>query len=211
MLGAAVPQAVRLYKSKPMQEPESEAQRRRAIAWAIALTADTPLAPQQYEQELLEAYAQGQLTLDQVLAKLESQVHHVLYHSEATQPFTRTQLTELLEQARHWNEEHHVTGLLCYSSSGHFVQLLEGPAATVHRLFAKIQQDPRHHHVVALSDRAGPTRWFTDWRMAFAQVTPPDFYWLVGRLNAQKEYVAESEIPISHPRLLTLLAAFSKV
>jgi hypothetical protein len=194
-----------------MQESESEAQRRRAIAWAIALTADTPLAPQQYEQELLEAYAQGQLTLAQVLANLEGQVHHVLYHSQATEAFTRAQLTELLEQARYENGEYNVTGLLCYSSSGHFVQLLEGPVAIVRSLFAKIQQDPRHHNVVALSNRAGPVRHFTDWRMAFVQITPPDFYWLISQLEAQEQSLVQPQVPITHPRLLTLLAAFSKI
>lgn len=194
-----------------MQELESEAHRRRAIAWAIALTADTPLAPQQYEQELLEAYAQGQLTLDQVLAKLDSQVHHVLYHSQATQLFTRAQLAELLEQSRYWNEQHNVTGLLCYSHSGHFVQMIEGTTAAVHGLFTKIQQDPRHHSVVALSDRAGAARWFPDWRMAFTQVEPPDFYWLVSQLEAQNYHLDQPQLLITHSHLRTLLTAFSKV
>lgn len=70
-----------------------EAQRRRPIAWATAFTANTPLAPQAYERELLERFARGEFDLDQVLLALDAQVQHVLYRSEAVQPFTSPQLT----------------------------------------------------------------------------------------------------------------------
>jgi hypothetical protein len=88
---------------------ETERQRRRAIAWAIALTADTAWAPEAYESDLLECYALGELTIDQVLLQLANRaprptlVQHVLYRSRATHPFTSAQLTDLLEQARAYN------------------------------------------------------------------------------------------------------------
>jgi hypothetical protein len=113
-----------------MKEPQNEAQRRDAVAWAIALTANTSLAPKQYEVDLLEQYARGTMSLDQVLESLEEQVQHLLYRSQALQPLTEDQLTDLLEQARTYNEAHSITGLLCYSSTGHFVQLLGGVRTT---------------------------------------------------------------------------------
>ena len=137
-----------------MENLSDEAQRRRAIAWAIALTANTPLAPQAYERELLERFARGELTIDQVLLALDTQVQHVLYRSRAVQPFSLTQLAELLEESRAYNEAHDITGLLCYCE-GHFVQLLEGPPAEVQRLYANIRRDPRHQQVLTLHDAAG--------------------------------------------------------
>ena len=193
-----------------MSTLQTEAQRRRAIAWAIALTADTSLAPQQYESDLLECYAQGTLTLDQVLEQLDSRVQHVLYRSTAKHPMTQDQLTELLEQSRSYNEQHQITGLLCYSSDGHFVQLIEGPTAEVEDLFARIRQDKRHYNVTALSQKASPTRWFADWEMALVQAEPAHFYWLIGYLEARGHNLVAPQIPIADPFLTTLLDAFSK-
>ncbi|MGI4874549.1 MAG: BLUF domain-containing protein [Janthinobacterium lividum] len=194
-----------------MKDLQTEEQRRRAIAWAIALTADTSLAPEQYERELLEQYAQGKLTLDEVSKILDTRCHHLLYRSQAVAPLDEAQLTALMEQARTYNEAHHITGLLCYSSSGHFVQLLEGPAEQVHALFAKIQQDPRHKCVQALSDYETKTRWFADWRMALVSTDAQDYYWLLGYLEARGHNLVEPQIAITSPHLLTLLQQFSKV
>lgn len=40
----------------------TETQRRRVVNWAAAMTANTSLAPQRYERQLLARYQQGQLT-----------------------------------------------------------------------------------------------------------------------------------------------------
>lgn len=193
-----------------MKDLKTEAQRRRAIAWAIALTADTPLEPEQYESELLEQYAKAELTLDQVLEKLDSRVQHVLYRSQATTPLTAGQLTDLLEESRAWNEQHQITGLLCYSDSGHFVQLLEGSSQHVNALFARIRRDSRHCQVLALSEKATNTRWFPDWQMAYAELDSCDFFWLIGYLEARGHNLVTPQIPIKQEPLLKLLKEFSK-
>ncbi len=121
----------------------TEAARRRAIAWAIALTADTAWAPEQCESDLLESYALGELTIEQVLLQLDTRapfttaVQYVLYRSRAAHPLTPAQLTDLLEESRAYNEQHQLTGLLCYSNTGHFVQVLEGPAPRYTRSMPK--------------------------------------------------------------------------
>jgi hypothetical protein len=194
-----------------MKEPQDEAQRRHAISWAIALTAETHLAPEQYETELLEEYAQGKLTLDQVLHQLDSRVQHILYRSEAVHPLSSEQCTELLEQSRSWNEQHQITGLLCYSSSGHFVQVIEGPAKQVHTLFAKIRQDRRHTKVMLLSDKASATRWFAGWEMAYVETKPQDLFWVMGYLDAKSSNLLRPQRPIVEPELLRLLDKFSHI
>lgn len=191
-------------------EAHTEEARRRAIAWAVALTVETPLAAGPYESELLEHYAQGTLTLDQVLKLLDQRVHHLLYRSRAVQAFTASDLTALQEVSLVWNEAHDITGLLCYCD-GHFVQVLEGTAEQVHLLFAKIQQDKRHSQVQALSDRASGQRWFADWRMALVETKLDDFHWLLGYLEAKGHNLVQPQIPITEPHLTTLLTAFSAI
>lgn len=45
--------------------------RRRLLAAALTLTENTRLAPSAYERELLDRFVWGELTLDQVEARLE--------------------------------------------------------------------------------------------------------------------------------------------
>ena len=180
-----------------------EALRRRAVALAVALTADTPLAPNHYERQLLALYQVGELTIDDVLARVEESIYHVLYRSQATPAPTEADLQALLEWSRFYNAQHQITGLLLYSD-GCFVQLLEGPKATVRALYARIQQDARHTQVVTLSDGPGPQRWFTDWYMAFGRVAAPALHQVLGVVENQ----APLSVPVTDPHLQTLLYAF---
>lgn len=189
--------------------PDDDAQSQRAIAWAVALTTREALGPGQYEQQLLASYQRAELSVEQVLSRLDTRVQHVLYRSQARQPQAADELTTLVEQSRAWNQDKQITGLLCYSSPGHFVQVLEGTAREVHALFARIQLDKRHYHVQALSDCASATRWFADWQMVLME--PADSYWLLGQAEARRHKLVKPQIPISSPALLTLLQAFSRI
>lgn len=193
-----------------MKDLQTEAECRKAIAWAIALTAETELAPDHYEMELLERYAQGSLSLTDMLHALNHRVHRLLYRSQAVVPLNEAELTALVEQSRAYNDKLHITGLLCYSQ-GHFVQVLEGSRTDVQALYARIRQDKRHYQVQTLSDYATATRWFADWRMAFVGVELPAFYWLLGYLEAKGHNVMRPQLPIDSPHLTTLLQAFSAV
>lgn len=150
----------------------SEERRRQAIAWAVAVTADTPLAPQRYERQLLDRYRRGELLIEQVLDLLDASVYQVLYRSRAVEPFSEDQLRQLLAQARAHNARHHLTGLLLYSDE-QFVQLLEGPEVAVRTVYARIQLDPRHTQVVTVSEEPGPVRRFADWSMSFGRLADP--------------------------------------
>jgi hypothetical protein len=180
-----------------------EAVHRRAVAAAVSLTANTPLAPKRYERQLLALYQTGELSIDEVLTRLEESPYHVLYRSRATHAPTEADLQALLEWSRTYNAAHNITGLLLYSD-GRFVQLFEGPEATVRALYARIQRDPRHTHVVTLSDGPGPQRWFDDWHMAFGQVDAPDLHQVLGVVEDQAPLLT----PILDPHLQTLLYAF---
>jgi hypothetical protein len=180
-----------------------ETRRRRAVALAVGLTANTPLAPKRYERQLLMRYQMGELTIDEVLAHLESSTYHVFYRSRATHALTETALQALLEQSRTYNAAQQISGLLLYSDE-QFVQVVEGPEAVVRSLYARIQADSRHTQVVTVSDGPGPQRWFGDWHMAFGYVDAPEVYQLLRAVENQTLPL----VPLVDPHLQTLLHAF---
>jgi hypothetical protein len=183
--------------------PLSEAERRRAVAAAVSLTANTPLAPQRYERQLLARCQAGELAIDQVLTLLEQSTYHVLYRSRATPALTEADVQALLKRARTYNAQEQITGLLLYSE-GHFVQLFEGPEAVVRPLYARIQADPRHTQVVTVSEGPAPQRWFADWDMAFGHVDALELQQTLGVVENHTGPL----IPIRDPHLQTLLQAF---
>lgn len=182
----------------------TETQRRRAVDWAVAITANTRLAPQRYERQLLARYQQGDLTIDQVIELLDTSVYQVLYRSRATVPLSEEEMQQLLDASRRYNVENRVTGLLLYSA-GHFVQVLEGPEEAVRDLYATIQQDARHTQVVTVS--AGPTaeRHFAGWSMAFGHAATLD---LDRALEAVQQQQPLAGPAMEDPNLVALLYAF---
>lgn len=111
-------------------------------------------------------------------------LHHLIYESQATQPFTEAQLAALLLQARKHNEAHDLSGLLLYAEDGRFVQVLEGEVAEIHDLyFLHIARDPRHHRLTLLADGTLDQRRFADWRMGFRPATPEALAELTGHFS----------------------------
>jgi hypothetical protein len=90
----------------------------------------------------------------------------LIYRSRATQAFDQAALLDLLQQCRLNNQELRLSGLLLHHK-GQFLQVLEGPEPALSDLYARIQQDPRHHHVRTLAYGPIEARSFADWRMAF--------------------------------------------
>lgn len=187
-----------------MQPPESEEQRRRAITAAIALTANTPQAPQRYERQLLGRYQRGEINIEQVISLLDGSIYHVLYHSQATGLVSEAELRTLLAEACSFNTRHQLTGILLYSD-GRFVQLLEGPELEVRALYTKIQQDRRHTQVVTVSEGPGPGRRFADWSMGLGRTAGPAAAQALDALLVQENLPAPE---LAEPYLHALLQAF---
>jgi hypothetical protein len=161
----------------------------RALEWAVALVR-LPLSP---EQVPLSGQA----------------IDYLLYCSAATRPLYDEQLADLLEESRAYNKRHNITGLLCYDE-GHFVQVIEGSPAEVDRLFARIECDPRHHHVQLLCRGTSARREFKDWRMVFTKSRSQEFYWLISYLEARHYQLLLPQIPVPEISLLPLLRIFSR-
>ena len=73
-------------------------------------------------------------------------------------------LLDILFIARAWNAKADVTGcLICRDDI--YLQLLEGPADNVTRIYKKILEDDRHVEVTQLVRRGVPERMFGKWAM----------------------------------------------
>lgn len=93
----------------------------------------------------------------------------LVYTSLAPRAISSRDMMEILEVARFRNRKDQITGLLCYANQ-RFLQVLEGPPASVCETFYRILRDPRHAEVRLLDFRHAPNRLFDDWNMGFAGV-----------------------------------------
>lgn len=98
---------------------------------------------------------------------------NLIYGSSATRDMSKTDLVEILTTARENNAILNVTGMLLFKG-GNFMQVLEGEADTVDALYARIQQDPRHHQLLLISRRPVESRHFAQWEMAFTNLDDLD-------------------------------------
>jgi hypothetical protein len=103
-------------------------------------------------------------------------VRQILYISTSTVPGDKADLVGILEQSRHNNAIDGVTGLL-WSDGRHFMQVIEGPKASISDTFARIQVDTRHERLEVLHDRPIEDREFGGWSMAHRRANDPaDIY-----------------------------------
>jgi hypothetical protein len=105
-------------------------------------------------------------------------LYHIIYHSLAAgDGMSQEALTELLRQARSYNQDHRLTGLLLYAAgTKEFVQVLEGPRDEVARIYQKIAHDERHKHAFVLHEAVATGRMFPDWRMGFVSTELKDLH-----------------------------------
>ncbi|RZK30342.1 MAG: BLUF domain-containing protein [Hymenobacter sp.] len=120
-------------------------------------------------------------------------MHHIIYLSRATTPFTNEQLQDLLEEARLHNAANELTGILLYGND-QFLQVLEGERGRVQTIYEHIVQDPRHHNVTLFADKQINARAFADWSMAYHPVDPAQFLEFTN-------YVSPQDVQLEHPNL----------
>ncbi|KPP82021.1 MAG: BLUF domain protein [Oceanicaulis sp. HLUCCA04] len=95
-------------------------------------------------------------------------ISRLVYVSTANPDLMLTDIDAIVATARARNEIEGITGLLSYNGFN-FMQLLEGPPASVERVFDSIGQDSRHSGVITVLSQAADTRLFAGWSMAFAR------------------------------------------
>jgi Sensors of blue-light using FAD len=92
-------------------------------------------------------------------------MYQMAYCSVLTQPLSKAQLQDMIDQAQRNNLIHNITGILMVEQEL-VIQWLEGGETAVRELWAKLHLDPRHHCLVELLHRNFVTeRLFPDWSM----------------------------------------------
>ncbi len=97
--------------------------------------------------------------------------YQVFYSSQAVAPLPLDELEKILVDARVGNEKRGVTGALIYVD-GVFLQILEGPEATVKSLMHSIAQDSRHSSMHVFHEAEVDQALFSTWKMAYLHPTP---------------------------------------
>lgn len=134
-------------------------------------------------------------------------LYHLLYQSQALTTFSLSELLELLEQSRVYNAAWGITGLLLHAPNGQFLQILEGEKGAVrHAYDYRIATDPRHEHLVVLSEGPSTALMFADWNMSFRAGGP---LVLPGYLAPSAAYFRVSNLPQAKPELKRLLLDFT--
>ncbi|MGB7418180.1 MAG: BLUF domain-containing protein [Erythrobacter sp.] len=88
----------------------------------------------------------------------------LIYHSYGVDDLSQDAVFDIVSGSAHRNGALGLSGFLLYQN-GCFLQLLEGDAAAVDALYAKVRQDPRHHSVETLFETAISAKSFDMWRM----------------------------------------------
>lgn len=91
-------------------------------------------------------------------------INQLIYVSQATRKMSFDELRDIQAVARTNNQPIDVTGSLFYNG-GWFLQVLEGPSATLSALYQKIERDPRHKNSRVLYNEPATFRTFPRWSM----------------------------------------------
>jgi hypothetical protein len=91
-------------------------------------------------------------------------INQLVYISQSVRKMSVEDLNAILKSAKNNNEALDVTGSLFYNG-GWFLQVLEGPAATLDKLYKKIELDPRHKNSRVLYNEPANFRTFPRWTM----------------------------------------------
>jgi hypothetical protein len=97
----------------------------------------------------------------------DSGVSMLVYRSRAVSLPTERDLDQLLRKAQERNRRESLTGLLIYDQ-GSYYQWLEGPPASLARVWDAIRRDPRHRDAQILREQPIPKRFFEAWDMRLA-------------------------------------------
>jgi hypothetical protein len=95
-----------------------------------------------------------------------SSLRCILYVSTAAWALSEVEIEVILETSRERNQHADVTGILLHRD-GTFMQLIEGPQASLDRIFAIIRRDARHTGIIEILNEPATARELPIWSMAY--------------------------------------------
>ncbi len=134
-------------------------------------------------------------------------LHHIIYLSRATGPFSDHDLRTLLEEARQQNAAQRITGALVYGNE-QFVQIIEGEESVLAALYEHLLLDPRHTQLVKFADKAIDHRSFTDWSMAYRSISDEQARGLAAYVPLTELDLAPDGLGLTDTLLLQMMKSF---
>jgi Sensors of blue-light using FAD len=113
-------------------------------------------------------------------------IWHLLYCSEQVYEMDASDMLKLLFDARTFNREHGITGLLLHHG-GRFMQLLEGEESDLRGLYDRIKADARHHDLVLEVDSPASERLFPGWSMGYAEAPEIDGHAALSGADSERD------------------------
>lgn len=110
----------------------------------------------------------------------------LIYVSQAIEAFSDDDLLALLQVARDNNQTNHITGMLVYRK-GVILQVLEGENDSLAALWSRIKTDSRHHNIFEIYYRSVEERDFSEWSMAFVNMSQHDLSTVSGYTHFLEE------------------------
>ena len=102
------------------------------------------------------------------------QLKSLAYTSLAKMDLSADDLHAIHHTALELNALDGITGLLVFNGT-HFLQIIEGEAAGIDDLVARLRRDPRHSGLEVRDERMVQTRSFPDWSMELVRVNASYF------------------------------------
>jgi hypothetical protein len=135
-------------------------------------------------------------------------LYHLISQSQALAAFSLQELSELLQKSWAYNHAHGLTGILMHAPNGQFLHVLEGEASAVLHLYHnRIALDPRHEHLIVLSQGESATPVFQNWCMSFR--AGPELLAQPGYLAPGAACLQASIVSHATPELRRLLLDFA--
>lgn len=133
----------------------------------------------------------------------------LIYVSSAVEPFSSSDLLNLLEKCHKNNAKLEITGMLLYKD-GNFMQALEGEEEAVRNLYHKIAGDQRHHGEITLLQGHLEERQFPVWSMGFRDLNSSEALAAPGYSEFLNAKLTGEEFSSDPTRAQKLLLTFKK-
>ena len=99
----------------------------------------------------------------------QNPLRSLTYFSQAVEPMSDVEFTQLGLEAGRLNALDGITGLLVFNGA-RFCQTIEGAPEAIDNLLERLARDPRHSEIEIVSDEPIDRRCFRSWDMQFLSV-----------------------------------------
>lgn len=101
-------------------------------------------------------------------------LHTILYISTMRIDYSEESMNKLLEIFTNNNRKNGISGLMLYHERN-IIQCIEGTKEDLYKLYNNIKNDKRHFNLIKLMDEQITRRNFTDWDLAFKEISYSEF------------------------------------